>query len=561
VAESALTLLRRLESVQAAYAPPATRAKLVLLQRLERRRFRSPRALLRFHESVCFLRAYPDSRAVRSTVDRILTGFDARRDLLRFREDLADSGVAGTPIHYPFFWPTADWLAARWPKRLRLDWEAFETAEGLTDRLPYLLPYSESPALDMLTLSPREWVAKLKHPRESDAVFLVQRFRGLAVDPFLRRKLFDDLDPPFRLEPGPDTPSRTRARYPGAPVVFQKRPLDTARPSLREAIREEPRAVRAVPPAEGQRLIDLAREAMITRARDLDVFMHGDAADVRLVDFGDGLQFAAIGASPEKRLLLEAVYGFLTLKNGIPIGYVLASAFMGSSEIAYNVFETYRGGESGAVFGRVLAMVRHLFGSDSFTLDPYQLGLGNMEGLRSGAWWFYYKMGFWPHDAGVRRLVGQETAKMKRNPGHRSSLHVLERLAAKPLFYHAARERHDVLGRLDLGAIGLAISRGLARRAGGDREAGLAAASDAARRALGVRSLARFTPGERIAWDRWAPLVVLLPGLARWTTEQKRDLVRVVRAKGGRRESAFVHCFDAHRRLRTAVYRLSLTKG
>jgi len=47
--------------------------------------------------------------------------------------------------------------------------------------------------------------------------------------------------------------------------------------------------------------------------------------------------------------LLESVYGFLTLKNGIPIGYVLVSALFGSSEIAYNVFETYRGGEAGAV--------------------------------------------------------------------------------------------------------------------------------------------------------------------------------------------------------------------
>jgi hypothetical protein len=413
----------------------------------------------------------------------------------------------------------------------------------------------------MLSLSPREWVAALKHPSESDAEFLVKRFRGLAVNSILRRALYEELDPPCRLEPGPDTPSRTRARYPGSPVVFRKTPLDTARPPLRAAIAEEPRAVRALSPAEGQRLIDLSREAMITRARDLDIFMHGDARDVRLVDFGDGLQFACIGAFPDKRLLLEAVYGFLTLQNGIPIGYVLASAFMGSSEIAYNVFETYRGGESGRVFGKVMAMVRHLFGSDAFTLDPYQLGLGNTEGLQSGAWWFYYKMGFRPHDAEVRRLVRRETAAMKRNPKHRSSTALLERLAAKPVFYYANGERRDVLGRIDLGAIGLAVSRGLARRAGGDREAGLRGASEEARQRLGVRSFSGWSRGERLAWERWAPLVVLLPDLSRWSLREKRDLVRVVRAKGGRRESEFVHGFDGHRRLRRAVLRLARTRG
>ena len=106
--------------------------------------------------------------------------------------------------------------------------------------------------------------------------------------------------------------------------------------------------------------------------------------DVRLVEWGEGLQFACMGAVPERRLLLEAVYGFLTLKNGVPIGYVLTSALFGSSEIAYNVFETYRGGEAALVYARVLAVARSLFRSESFTIYPYQLGHDNPEALRSG---------------------------------------------------------------------------------------------------------------------------------------------------------------------------------
>ena len=41
------------------------------------------------------------------------------------------------------------------------------------------------------------------------------------------------------------------------------------------------------------------------------------------------------------------------LEAGLPIGYVLASSLFGSTEIAYNVFETFRGAEAGAaVFAR-----------------------------------------------------------------------------------------------------------------------------------------------------------------------------------------------------------------
>ena len=69
---------------------------------------------------------------------------------------------------------------------------------------------------------------------------------------------------------------------------------------------------------------------------------------MRLVDFGDGLQFAMIGMQPERRLLFETVTGYLTLRNGVPIGYVLSSTLFGSAEIAYNVFETWRGAEAGS---------------------------------------------------------------------------------------------------------------------------------------------------------------------------------------------------------------------
>ena len=142
---------------------------------------------------------------------------------------------------------------------------------------------------------------------------------------------------------------------------------------------------------------------------------------------------------PERRLLLEAVYGFLTLKNGVPIGYVLASALYRSSEIAYNVFETYRGGESSPIYGRVLACVRHLFGADAFTIFPYQLGDGNDEGLRSGAWWFYQKLGFEPRAAEARRVLARELARIKVDPRHRSDLATLKRLAAHNVFWQPGR--------------------------------------------------------------------------------------------------------------------------
>jgi len=293
-----------------------------------------------------------------------------------------------------------------------------------------------------------------------------------------------------------------------------------------------------------------------TRERDLDAFSYADPRDVRLVDYGDGLQFAAIGVVPERRLLLEAVYGYLTLKNGVPIGYVLTSALYGSSEIAYNVFDTYRGVEAAAVYGKVLAMTRFLFGSDTFTIVPYQLGDGNDEAIESGAWWFYRKLEFAPRDPGVKRLAAREQARMRRDRAHRSNAATLRRLAAANLYWHEGGSRSDVIGLLPLANVGLAVSTWLANRFPLDRTGALDLCAEDAESRLAVRGLARWSVGERLAWRRWAPLLLLLPGLERWSAAERRELVEVVRAKGGQRESEFVLRFDAHRRLRQALVKV-----
>jgi hypothetical protein len=335
-------------------------------------------------------------------------------------------------------------------------------------------------------------------------------------------------------------------------VHFQREPF-AGRPDLARAAATPPRSVRALSAREGERARALAADCMVTRSRDLDVFAWGDPRDVRRVDCGDGLEFLMIGALPERRLLLEAVYGFLTLKNGVPVGYVLTSALFRSAEIAFNVFDTFRGAEAGPVYGKVLGMTRALFGADTFTIFPYQLGEGNDEAIESGAWWFYQKTGFRPRDAAARALMRRELARMARAPRHRSSAAVLRRLAHANLYWSAGPARRDVIGELPLASAGIAVTRLVAERFAGDRARAQEHCEREAAARLGVRSLAGWSADERHAWSRWAPLVTLLPGVARWSAAERAAAVRVIRAKGGPGEDAFVHAFDAHLKLPAAL--------
>jgi hypothetical protein len=558
MAAKASTLLKQLEKLKNVYGGDAAVGKLDLLGQLEKRRLHKAGEVYRLHEFLCFLHAYPDNKPVLEQVERMLNEFGKRSDVRRFRRELNDTGIRGTDIYYRFFWPTACWLVKRFPDNLTIDWAEFTNKDKLVGLLVMLLPYSEYPAIDSLSYSPREWLDRLKGPNEADAAFLIRRFAALRASSFTREKLFEDLDILLRLAPGPGTPTRTGAKLPNMPVVYQNKPLSRTRPNLRQEVRKSPLRVRLLPPREGQRLVDTAVEAMITRARDLDAFAYGEKNDVRLVDCAEGLQFVCIGQIPERRLLLETVYGFLTIKNGVPIGYVLASSLFNSSEIAYNVFETYRGVEAAHIFGRVLAMARHLFDSIAFSIDPYQLGHDNKEGLKSGAWWFYYKLGFRPEDPNVRRLLRSELRCMRENPRHRSSPATLQKLSSEPMFLYLDKAQRDILAKIPIGELGLRITRLLADRFGADREKGIRTLSREAAELLGVRIQQNWPAGERLAWERWSPLILTLPGISRWKPEEKRALVQVVRAKGGRRESGFVRLFDKHRRLRRAIMKLVL---
>jgi hypothetical protein len=559
-----LELLDRLERLKTVHGGDAAAHRLELLRQLDRRRLPEPEEVERLHECLCFARAYPDNREVLGQVEAMLAGFAGRSDLKRFRRYLGQTAIAGTEIQFPFFWPTARWLARRWPDSLHVDWSWWDkgTQKRLVEQvLPLILPYSETPALDMEERSAKDWLARLKGGGEGDAGFLIRRFETLPGDRNTRESLFDSLDVPVIVKPGEGTPNRTQARYPKSPVTFQVAPMDRTRPSLKNELERPPASARKLPPREADVVLDLTREAMVNRLRDLYSFSHADRNDVRLVNAGDGLQFACIGTLPERRLMLESVYGFLTLKNGVPIGYVLASTLFGSTEVAYNVFKTFRSGEAARVFGRVLAMCRHLFGSRSFSIDPYQLGYGNQEGLQSGAWWFYYKLGFRPKDPEVKRLVRGELAAMKTNPGHRTAPDTLERMASEYLYYEPVRTAGPLLGGMPLGNAGLRIGEFLAVNYGADREKGIRECAVEAGKLLGVRSTARFTPDQRLWWKRWSPLVLLLPGVNRWSTANRRGLVDIIKAKGGKSEIEFVKKFNRHMLLQRALVKLILGGG
>jgi hypothetical protein len=256
--------------------------------------------------------------------------------------------------------------------------------------------------------------------------------------------------------------------------------------------------------------------------------------------------------------VVPAIYGGLTLQNGVPVGYHQTDLVGRGAALSFNTFETFRGGEAAHAFGRLLAALVHGFGVRSFSVEPYQLGKGNDEGLASGAWWFYARFGFRPRSRAGRALAARELALRERRPDHRTSVETLRALAEHHLFFDL--DARNPVPLATPAGVGLAAARHLTRLAGSDRAAAVARASAEAREACGVASLDAFSVEERRAWEAWAPVLAMLP-LREWNRTQREELVRLVRSKAEASERGYARTFAGMPYLERALARLGVRRS
>jgi hypothetical protein len=543
--------LGTLERLARRFGPGLPARKLALLAALADARLGSSGQLRRLHEILCFMDAYPDDRRVRASVRRMLLDFSQRSELRRHRNALAGSGIAGTDTPYRFFWPTAEWIATLWPGALVLDRDDEEAIREILAALPPLLEPAQS-----------EWLIA-RHPQDlgpvnrllpqgmTDADFIISLIAAMPGDEFSREAFGDRLDLSYVLRPGPGTPERTTARFDRAGVHFQTVAFRSGYPDLRVEARRRPRKVRRLRGKDAISAIRLARVSMITRERDVAGFQFANRNDVLLVDDGQGLAFAMMGMTPARRATLPATYTALTLKNGVPIGYVQVEVLGRHGALSFNTFEAFRGAEAAWILARFIASARHLFGCTVFSVEPYQLGAGNEEGIDSGAWWFYQRLGFRPRAMQARRIAARELARRAANARYRSSARTLRALSRWHLFYSLDQRDKAQLPRIHEW---LAAATDATRRYGqptpvARREAAVA---DALTR-LGRQKAPRLTASQRQMLDRWAPLVLAVTAQGRWSASDKRRLLQLVLAKAGPDERAFQQQLLRHLRLRAKL--------
>lgn len=514
-------------------------------------RLHTARTLIDYHDLLLFIRAFPpsegDHQRAGEELER-LAGLVAQQVKARgaTREALTDSGLVGAPSCASFSIDLARWLVQEGGGTVRLD-----SLTGDEDQMRALLVAAalpaEAEAMDHSGYTVHERVREACGGDDAAALqWIVRAIDGMATTHPLRNALWQVLNPLLLIDAPPRSLTRTFCRGLSTPV---HRYTPTSAVDAMRIIRTPLPPPRRLKADERSRLVNAVRGALLGHLRETDTTTLCDPAAVEWQDLGDGLGMALLPLPPGRRTAFDSYVGYILFSNAVPVAYGGAWIFPGRSKVGINVFPAFRGGPSMLLFARIMQCYAQRYGVECFEAESYQLGHGNADGIRSGAYWFYYRAGFRSEDPRLFALAEAERAILASDRNHRTPAATLRKLVAGSMRLHLTP---STAPDFEPGALSEAVLQYLAGVSQGDRASAARRCAEHVRKVLGVSDHRRWPMDEQRSFSDLGPAIDLIPDLAEWTTRKKRSLLALMRAKGQITEDRYIAALRAHERLMAA---------
>jgi hypothetical protein len=571
-------LLAQLEASKNHFEPGHTAVIAKLLTQLSKFQFTEPHQLVRFHECLLFLRAFPHSRSLNSRVENQLNTFHQRVSKLRVShanmslfDDFDTSGIAGTTMQDTLSFDVAQRFVRRIPRNIEVAWDDYwdddqsERARGSI--WPRFIPLLEEDSDVEANIRWRSWLDSARG-RKHPLFWLIQRFAQLPLPDRQRAELYDSLHLPVRWRLENLKLSRTRNWIRPRRFYFHSGPLiQRSEVSLSHELAQPAPKFEKLSLVAGESVMNAIHEVMVVRYRELYGTTLGDPRSVVRADLGRGVIMHFWGLPASRRLPLRAYIAGYTLKNGVPINYIEAIGLCEWIEVGFNTFYTYRQGETAWIYAQALRCLHALTAAKCISIYPYQIGQNNDEAIDSGAFWFYRKLGFRSGRADLRRLCEREEERIAANRHYKTPARLLRRLAEAHMFYDICPSAEISLAFATEGPwdtfsthnLGLLINRRMSRDFNGNSQEIRKASANTTIRALRINA-SRWSRSQIHSLGNWSLILAQIPDLSSWTPAEKDQLIKIIRAKSALNEMPYLRHTQHHPRLRAELLRLGSTR-
>jgi hypothetical protein len=413
--------LQQLFSLRRLFGKKETAEKLQLLSSIEPKHLKSKTALQLYYDTLLFLKAYADHKKVYILAQQQLKQLQLyiqSNETIKYR--LYNTGITGTSLCAAFGFEITKWLRKEYPDSIRIS--SFEADDAQINAVVRaLMTKLESEILQDSYFTWKEWIERTVATNKAILDGLLAVFDNNNTRPEVKDELWNALGVNTEI----DLTHAAALPESMAQLYFHKELL---RRSSQSAPLTKPVKVK-LNDEEAAAVLACSRMILVRHLREIDPISFTDAKLVSYYQLPRGLSIALMEMIPERRHPIDSYMGYTVFKNGLPVAYAGSWLLFDSGRIGLNIFPAYRGGESQYIFQQILDVHKQVYKLKRFTVDPYQIGGKNSDGIQSGAFWVYYHAGFRPMEKEQLQLATAEAEKVKTIKGYRSPAAALKQLA------------------------------------------------------------------------------------------------------------------------------------
>jgi hypothetical protein len=412
--------ISRLFSTRNTFGKQTAADKIELLETINPGIKTSIKQIQLYYECLLFIIAYPDNKTIYTLAIHALQ----QLELIilaneKIKEKLYNSGITHTNLCAAFSFEMVKWLRQADARQITLS--SFEaTDEQIKFILSAVMPKLESEILQDANAEWKGWLQQFTRNGKELLDHLIAIFESAPLRPEIKDELWIAMGVNVEINVGPHACLR-----PGLFKTYYHRSLQRKpAPNLESAATRVP-----LNTSEAAEIIEVSRKILVRHLREIDPISFTAPRLVNYYQLPRGISIALMQMPPARRHPLDSYMGYMVFKNGLPVAYAGSWIMFDSARIGLNVFPAYRGGESQYIFQQVLLLHQDVYKLKRFTADPYQLGKHNSDGIKSGAFWVYYRAGFRPLQKEQQDLAEAEAGKIKANARYRTPARILKKLA------------------------------------------------------------------------------------------------------------------------------------